>query len=107
VNTENQSIENQLIVTAHAEFMHAAIAELQQFDAGVQQLTEFTAGICLCATTDAAQVMRRACVTWLQYRRQYHSPTQNKILAALLCALPAYHHFDYLNGAAIFQCNHA
>jgi 23S rRNA (cytidine2498-2'-O)-methyltransferase len=60
VNTENQSIENQLIVTAHAEFMHAAIAELQQFDAGVQQLTEFTAGICLCATTDAAQVMRRA-----------------------------------------------
>ena len=60
MNTENQSIENQLIVTAHAEFMHAAIAELQQFDAGIQQLTEFTAGICLCATTDATQVMRRA-----------------------------------------------
>ncbi|HEY7418221.1 MAG TPA: SAM-dependent methyltransferase, partial [Ktedonobacteraceae bacterium] len=52
--------ENQIIVTAHAEFMHAAITELQQFDAGIQQLTEFTAGICLCATGDTAQLMRRA-----------------------------------------------
>lgn len=53
------STGNQLIVTAHAEFIHTAITELRQFDATIQQLTELTPGVCLCTTTDAAQLMRR------------------------------------------------
>ena len=49
-----------LIITAHPEFAHAAVTELQQFDEQLQQREEFAPGIMLCSASDATRIMRRA-----------------------------------------------
>ena len=54
------NIENSVIVTAHPEFMQAAIAELKRLDASITITEELTDSVFLCRTTDCHALQRRA-----------------------------------------------
>jgi 23S rRNA (cytidine2498-2'-O)-methyltransferase len=51
---------NRIILTAHPEFTHAAVAELKQLDKDLTTVEELSPGIVLCEAGDAAALMRRA-----------------------------------------------
>ena len=51
---------NLLLVTAHPEFMQAAIAELQQLDTQLVPTEELTSSITLCSVSDTIALLQRA-----------------------------------------------
>ncbi|MBV9227679.1 MAG: SAM-dependent methyltransferase, partial [Chloroflexi bacterium] len=52
--------ENLLIITAHPEFLQAAVAELKQLDKRLTSIEELTPDIMLCGTPDPVELMHRA-----------------------------------------------
>ncbi|HLG78809.1 MAG TPA: SAM-dependent methyltransferase [Ktedonobacteraceae bacterium] len=55
--------EDLVIVTAHAEFLQAAYAELKQLEPQLREVEELAPGIGLCNVPDAATLMQRASAT--------------------------------------------
>lgn len=72
------SIENSVIVTAHPEFMQAAIAELKQLDTHLTITEELTESIMLCGVTDAHALQQRAAKEHLVFVRHL-APAQKTV----------------------------
>ncbi|QBD78238.1 hypothetical protein EPA93_20425 [Ktedonosporobacter rubrisoli] len=54
------SIENMIIVTAHAEFAQAAVSELKQLDKRLTSIEELAPGIVLCGAPDIVTLINKA-----------------------------------------------
>ena len=54
------SLNNQVIITAHAEFLEAALRELQRLDKNLKSGVLLAPGIALCSTADVPLLMRLA-----------------------------------------------
>ena len=72
------NIENSIIVTAHPEFMQAAIAELKQLDTHFSIKEELSDSILLCNTSDSHTLQRRAAKEHLVFVRHV-APVQKTI----------------------------
>ena len=72
------STENSVIVTAHPEFMQAAIIELQHLDAHLQVMEELTDSITLCSVTNVHALQQRATKEHLVFVRHL-APVQKMV----------------------------
>ena len=94
------STENSIIVTAHPEFMQAAIAELKQLDTQLKIIEELTDSITLCSVTNAHTLQQRVAKEHLVFVRHL-APVQKTLyltntaqdlveLATEIAALPTF-----------------
>lgn len=72
------NIENSIIITAHPEFMQAAIAELKQFDTRLAITEELTDSMFLCHTSDSSILQKRAAKEHLVFVRHI-APVQKTL----------------------------
>ncbi len=72
------STENLVLVTAHPEFMQAAIAELKQLDTQLKIIEELTDSITLCGVTNTHALQQRAAKEHLVFVRHL-APVQKTV----------------------------